>query len=50
MIRCLRNTLKGGTLTDDEIIKGVKEGSFTKRFIPVTCGSALRNIAVTPAS
>lgn len=42
----LEKYLEGGTLTDEEIIKGVKEGSITKRFIPVTCGSALRNIAV----
>jgi len=42
----LEKYLEGGDLSDDEIIKGVKEGSLTKRFIPVTCGSALRNIAV----
>jgi len=44
----LEKYLEGGTLTDEEIIKGVKEGSLTKRFIPVTCGSALKNIAVSP--
>ena len=42
----LEKYLEGGTLSDDEIIKGVREGSLTKRFIPVTCGSAIRNIAV----
>lgn len=42
----LEKYLEGGTLTDEEIIKGIKEGALTKRFIPVTCGSALRNIAV----
>jgi elongation factor G len=44
----LEKYLEGGTLTDEEIINGVKEGSLTKRFIPVTCGSALKNIAVSP--
>ncbi len=43
----LERYLEGGTLTDEEIVKGVKEGALTKRFIPVTCGSALRNIAIS---
>jgi len=43
----LERYLEGGTLTDEEIVKGVKEGALTKRFIPVTCGSALRNIAMS---
>jgi len=42
----LEKYLEGVTLTDEEIIKGIKEGALTKRFIPVTCGSALRDIAV----
>jgi len=42
----LEKYLEGGTLTYEEIIKGIKEGALTKRFIPVTCGSALRDIAV----
>jgi elongation factor G len=42
----LEKYLEGGTLTDEEIIKGIKEGSLTKRFIPVACGSALRNVAI----
>src|SRR4030066_1477619 len=42
----LEKYLEGGMLSDEEIIKGVREGSLTKRFIPVTCGSAIRNIAV----
>ena len=42
----LERYLEGGTLSDEEIVKGVKEGALTKRFIPVTCGSALRNIAI----
>jgi elongation factor G len=42
----LEKYLEGGTLTDDEIIKGIREGSLTRRFIPVTCGSALNTIAI----
>ena len=42
----LEKYLEGGTLTDEEIIKGVKEGSLTRRFIPVACGSAVANIAI----
>ncbi len=42
----LEKYLEGGVLSEEEIIKGIKEGSLTMRFIPVTCGSALRNIAV----
>lgn len=42
----LEKYLEGGTLTDDEILKGVKEGSITRRFIPVTCGSASMNIGI----
>lgn len=43
----LEKYLEGGTLTAEEIIKGIKEGALTKRFIPVTCGSALRNTGVS---
>lgn len=42
----LEKYLEGAALSDDEILKGIKEGSITKRFIPVTCGSALANIAI----
>ena len=38
--------LEGGMLTDEEIIKGIKEGALTKRFVPVTCGSASKNIGI----
>jgi elongation factor G len=44
----LEKYLEGGSLTDEEIIKGIKEGALTKRFLPVTCGSALKNIAISP--
>jgi elongation factor G len=42
----LEKYLEGATLTDEEILKGIKEGSITKRFTPVTCGSASINIAI----
>jgi elongation factor G len=44
----LEKYLEGGTLTDEELLNGVKEGSITKRFIPVTCGSASANIGIPP--
>jgi elongation factor G len=42
----LERYLEGGGLSEDEITKGIREGSLTKRFIPVTCGSAIKNIAI----
>jgi elongation factor G len=42
----LERYLEGGELTPEEIIKGVKEGSLTRKFIPVACGSAARNIGI----
>jgi len=42
----LEKYLEGGDLTDAEIINGIKEGSLTRKFIPVTCGAALRNIGI----
>ncbi|MFZ6006793.1 MAG: elongation factor G [Nitrospirota bacterium] len=43
----LEKYLEGGELTADEIMKGIKEGSLTRRFIPVTCGAATINSGVT---
>ncbi|MBA4348807.1 MAG: elongation factor G [Thermodesulfovibrio sp.] len=43
----LEKYLEGGELTSDEIIKGVKEASLTRRFIPAVCGSAALNIGIT---
>lgn len=43
----LEKYLDGRDLTEDEMIKGIREGSLTKKFIPVMCGSATRNIAIT---
>lgn len=42
----LEKYLEGTELSDDELTKGIREGSLTKRFIPVTCGSAVKNIAI----
>ncbi len=42
----LEKYLDGGELSQEEIIKGIKEGSLSRRFIPVACGSAVRNIGV----
>jgi elongation factor G len=42
----LEKYLEGGELTNEEVQKGIKEAALTKRFIPVACGSASRNIGV----
>jgi elongation factor G len=42
----LEKYLEGEGLSGDEIIKGIREGCLTKRFVPVTCGSATQNIAI----
>lgn len=42
----LEKYLEGGELTQEEVIKGIKEASLTRRFIPVTCGSATMNIGI----
>ncbi|MFN3480159.1 MAG: elongation factor G [Thermodesulfovibrionales bacterium] len=42
----LERYLEGGELTPDEIVKGIKEGSLTRRFIPVACGSATKNVGI----
>ncbi|OGW39299.1 MAG: translation elongation factor G [Nitrospirae bacterium RBG_13_39_12] len=42
----LEKYLEEGGLSDEEVIKGVREGSLTKRFMPVTCGSANSNIGI----
>lgn len=43
----LEKYLEGTDLSLDEIVKGLKEASLTRRFIPVACGSASLNIGVT---
>ncbi len=42
----LERYLEGGELTGEEIIKGIKEGSLTRKFIPVACGSATKMIGI----
>jgi elongation factor G len=42
----LEKYLEGGELTDQEILKGIREGSITRRFVPVICGSAVRNLGI----
>jgi elongation factor G len=40
----LEKYLEGGELTESEIYTGIKEGSLTRKYIPVTCGSSTKNI------
>jgi len=42
----LEKYLEGAELTGEEIRKGIREGSITRRFIPVVCGSAIKNIGI----
>ncbi len=43
----LEKYLEGGEISNDEILKGIKEGSLTRRFIPVVCGSATLGIGIS---
>lgn len=36
--------LEGEEFSEEEIIKGIREGTISKQFIPVICGSAVKNI------
>lgn len=40
----LERYLEGGELTQEEILRGIKEGSLTQKFIPLTCGAAVKTI------
>jgi elongation factor G len=42
----LEKYLEGVDLTEEEIIKGIREASLTRKFIPVVCGSATKNIGI----
>lgn len=42
----LEKYLEGTDPTDEEINKGIKEGSISGTFVPVICGSAAKNIGV----
>ncbi len=39
--------LEGEELTMDELLKGIGDASISRKFIPVFCGSAVANIAIT---
>jgi elongation factor G len=43
----LEKYLEGGELTESEIYTGIKEGSLTRKYIPVTCGSSTKNIGAS---
>jgi len=40
--------LDGVSLTEEEIKKGLRKGTLELRFVPVLCGSSLKNIGVQP--
>ncbi len=42
----LEKYLEGNELTDEEIDKGIREGSIARKFIPVVCGSATKNMGI----
>ncbi len=42
----LEKYLEGGELSKDEILNGIREGSITRRFLPVICGSATKNLLI----
>ncbi|GAB4490707.1 MAG: elongation factor G [Thermodesulfovibrionales bacterium] len=44
--KLLEKYLEGAELTQDEILSGVKEGSLSRKYIPVTCGSATKNAGI----
>lgn len=42
----LEKYLEGAELTNEEIIRGIRDGSLTRRFIPVMCGAATANVGI----
>ncbi len=44
----LERYLEGGELTHEEIVKGIRDGSLNRSFVPVLCGSASKNIGIQP--
>jgi len=42
----LERYLEGETLSDDELISTLREGTLTRAFVPVLCGSATNNIGI----
>jgi elongation factor G len=43
----LEKYLSSGDLSQDELRRGLKTGTLARSFVPVLCGSALRNVGVT---
>jgi len=43
----LEKYLEGNELTPDEILSGVKEGSLSRKYIPVSCGVATMNSGIS---
>lgn len=44
----LEKYLEGEDLSTEDLYKGLKEGTLSMKFVPVICGSALKNIGVQP--
>lgn len=42
--KLIEKYLEGAEFSEEEIKKGLREGVVTKRFVPVFCGSAIKNI------
>jgi elongation factor G len=42
----LEKYLEGGEITSEELVGSLRECSLSRKFVPVTCGSALKNIAI----
>ncbi|MDP2167586.1 MAG: elongation factor G [Thermodesulfovibrionales bacterium] len=42
----LEKYLEGGELSNEEIKRGLRKGSLERKYIPVICGSAVKNIGV----
>ncbi|MBI4823718.1 MAG: elongation factor G [Nitrospirae bacterium] len=42
----LEKYLESGNLSNEEVLTGLRKGSLERKFIPVVCGSAHKNIAV----
>jgi elongation factor G len=40
--------LETGELSNEELERGLREGVLTRKFVPVVCGSALKNIGIQP--
>jgi elongation factor G len=40
--------LENGTLSDEEVVQALREGTLARRFVPVLCGSAAKPIGMQP--